>query len=202
MQRAQPPALLGSEPLSAWTCKDWCRRSPPAAPARRGPLRPPLSAWRTAVPREHGELRVPRGVGTPRQARGRRVPRFWRRRPEGSPGSPEGPVCGVTSVWSVPRSARRAETPACAHPTPTPTQPSAAQPSPAQPLPRGTVAARPGPEEPGSGRRGLTRGRRTPSPVMAGEQRSEVKDLLTLPAEPVSHPGRSDSLAWPLPSSG
>lgn len=135
MQRAQPPALLGSEPLSAWTCKDWCRRSPPAAPARRGPLRPPLSAWRTAVPREHGELRVPRGVGTPRQARGRRVPRFWRRRPEGSPGSPEGPVCGVTSVWSVRRSARRAETPACAHPTPTPTQPSPAQPSPA-PAPR------------------------------------------------------------------
>lgn len=32
------------------------------------------------------------------------------------------------------------------------------------------------------------RGRRTPSPVMAGEQRSEVKDLLTLPAEPVSYP--------------
>lgn len=32
------------------------------------------------------------------------------------------------------------------------------------------------------------RGRRTPSLVMAGEQRSEVKDLLTLPAEPVSYP--------------
>lgn len=195
MQRAQPPALLGSEPLSAWTCKDWCRRSPPAAPARRGPLRPPLSAWRTAVPREHGELRLPRGVGTPRQARGRRVPRFWRRRPEGSPGSPEGPVCGVSGA---PPAARR---PPRAH-TPPPPPRSPAQRSPAQPLPRGTVAARPGPEEPGSGRRGLTRGRRTPSPVMAGEQRSEVKDLLTLPAEPVSHPGRSDSLAWPLPSSG